>query len=86
MGKEGENKAKDIDYDPNNERLFIEFIIEGIVITDEKKYDEVRKCISSTISEILKENGITRLNISFSKITELEAMLLATSNEGAEYN
>ena len=82
---EKKNNSKN-SIDEIKERLFVDFVIEGLITTDVDKYESVKKKISSAISEIMQENDITKLTINFSKLTELEAMLLARQGFDEQYH
>ena len=63
-----------------DEKIYVEFVIEGSISGKESEFEKIKKSISSLVTKALKDHDITRLNISFAKVTETDVILSLAGN------
>ena len=65
-----------------DEKIYVEFVIEGSISGKESDFEKIKKSISALVTKALKDHDVTRMNISFAKVTETDVILsLAGSME-----
>ena len=62
--------------------FYLDFSIEGVIRSDEKEIDDIKKSINKIINKILEEKKLSNINIRMSKYSDIDiAMLAATIDE-----
>ena len=63
------------EFEDLSEKIYVEFSIDGVIITSLKDVDEVKIKISKLIQKVFKEYGSSKINVQVSSFSEEDVAL-----------
>ena len=78
---DNENNNSDFkEFDDLSEKIYVEFSIEGVVITTKEEANKVRKEISEILKKAFEEYDTNRINVQVSSFSEADIALSIMQN------
>jgi|15BtaG_2_1085339.scaffolds.fasta_scaffold00052_47 hypothetical protein len=63
------------EFEDLSEKIYVEFAIDGVIITSPKDVDKVKVKISKLIQKVFKEYGSSKVNVQISSFSEEDVAL-----------